>query len=77
MVILFISVWFYATKDVPSDTGMGVIALLMSFRTFVAMGITGGIVVYLSTQFQLQSFHDMSNYWDTGLMGPAAMRGYG
>lgn len=77
MVILFIAVWFYATKDLGMPDGLGVISLLLLFRTFVSMGIAGGVMGYLTTQYQMQSLADMSNFWDTGLMGPAAMQGYG
>jgi DHA2 family multidrug resistance protein len=77
MVILFIGVWFYASKDLPMSSSLGVIALLMSFRTFVTLGITGGILGYFSTQFQAQSMHDLSNFWDSNLMGPGAMQAYG
>lgn len=77
MVILFIAVWYYVTVDLTMPDGLGVISLLMVFRTFVSLGITGAITAYLSTQFQMQSMADMSNYWDVNLMGAAAMQGYG
>lgn len=77
MVVLFISVWFYATGTLPQTVSMGVTAILLSFRTFMATAFGGLVLGYLSTQFQLQSLSDMSNYWDTTMMGSAAMRGYG
>ncbi len=77
MVILFIAVWFYATKDLGMPDGLGVISLLLVFRTFVSMGISGALIGYLNTQFQLSSMADMSNYWDANILGPYAMQNYG
>ncbi|MCZ2101035.1 MAG: hypothetical protein LC107_05805 [Chitinophagales bacterium] len=77
MVILFIAVWFYATKDLGMPDGLGVISLLLLFRTFVSMAISGALIGYLNMQFQLDSIADMSNYWDANLLGPYAMQGYG
>ncbi len=77
MVILFISIWFYATGSLPQQVSMGVTAVLLSFRTFFATALGGAVIGYFSTQMQMQSFSDMSNYWDVNMMGPAAMRGYG
>lgn len=77
MVILFIAVWFYCTKDLAMPNGLGIISLMMVFRTAISVGITGGLLGYLTNQFQMQSLADMSNYWDSNLMGPEAMRTYG
>ncbi len=77
MVILFIGVWYYATSNLPTNSSLGVISILLSFRTFVATGIASAIIGFASYQMQWQSMTDMSNYWDANLLGPAAMRGSG
>lgn len=77
MVILFIAVWYYATFNLPSNTSLGVIGILLCFRTFIATGIASAVVGFLAYQMQWQSLQDMSNYWDVSLMGPEAMSGYG
>ncbi len=77
MVILFIGIWYYATYNLPANSSMGVISILLSFRTFVATGIASAVIGFVSYQMQWQSMADMSNYWDANLLGPAAMRGYG
>lgn len=77
MVVLFIGVWFYATYNLPTNSSIGVISILLAFRTFVATGIASALIGFVSYQMQWQSMADMSNYWDANLMGPTAMRGYG
>ncbi len=77
MVILFIGIWFYATNSLPAMASLGVIGILLAYRTFLVTGIAGAVMGFGSYQMQLQSLTDMSNYWDINLMGPAAIRGYG
>lgn len=79
MCTLFISIWFYASSGLPPDPKvmLGLMGILMIFRTFVATAIGGVILGYLQQYSQIDSMQNMGNYWDTGLLGPAAMSMYG
>lgn len=64
MGILFIGIWFYACLDLDMSEMMGMMPILLSFRSFVATAFGGAIIGWASYQAQWQSLSDVSVYWD-------------
>lgn len=66
MGILFIGIWFYASLNLPTDQMMGMLAILIVLRSFLATAFGSAIVGWASYQSQWQSLSDISNYLDVG-----------
>ena len=62
--ILFIGIWFYACLDLDMSEMMGMMPIILSFRSFVATAFGGAIIGWASYQAQWQSLSDVSVYWD-------------
>ncbi|WP_413533542.1 hypothetical protein [Empedobacter brevis] len=66
MGILFIGIWFYASLNLSMDQLMGMMAILIALRSFLATAIGGAIIGWATYQSQWQSLNDISNYLDVG-----------
>ncbi|MHC8949451.1 MFS transporter [Sphingobacterium hungaricum] len=64
--VFFIGIWYYGTKQLPTESSLGVIGIMLVVRSFLSVATASALIAYLMTQFQQQSLHDMSNYWDMG-----------
>lgn len=69
MGILFIGIWFYACLDLSMPEMMGMMPILIVFRSFVATAFGGALISWASYQGQWQSLSDISIYWDTSVIG--------
>lgn len=68
MGILFIGIWYYASLDLSINDLLGVIAILLMIRSFIATALGGAIVGWVSYQGQWQSLNDLSMHLDTGII---------
>ena len=66
MGILFIGIWFYASLNLGMNEMMGMIAVLIVVRSFLATALGGAIIGWASYQSQWQSLNDISMYLDAG-----------
>lgn len=66
MASLFMSIWFYASSNVPRNLMMGVMSIMIMVRSCFSIAIGGAIIGWASYQAQWQSLSDMSAYLDWG-----------
>jgi len=66
MASLFMSIWFYASSNVPRNVMMGVMSIMILFRSFLSIAIGGAILGWASNQSQWQSLNDMAASLDWG-----------
>lgn len=66
MGILFIGIWFYASLNLPMQQLMGMMAILIAVRSFLATALGSAIIGWASYQAQWQSLTDIANYLDIG-----------
>lgn len=75
MGILFIGIWYYACLDLDMNQMMGMMSILLAFRSFVATAFGGALISWATYQAQWQSLSDVSVYWDSTLI-PNGMQMY-
>lgn len=66
MGILFIGVWFYASLNLPLEQLLGMFAILIALRSFLATAIGSAVIGWAAYHGQWQSLNDISAYLDTG-----------
>ncbi len=66
MGLLFIVVWYYAAIDLTPDKSLGVTAIMLMVRTFVATAVGSALLGWAGYAGQWQSFTDMAGGTDSG-----------
>lgn len=69
MGMLFISIWFYASLHLEMADMLGVVAVLIVVRTFIATSVGSAFLGWAMYQGQQQSLNDITMYLDRGQYG--------